>query len=234
MPEPELSAWQLLGKEIRRYLFLVGEIFLTFAGVLLAYLIYQIWFTNQIAEIESSALASEIQKSFQAGLDPDTDSVAVEVERSGSQGFALLYIPALRSDVWGTPIVSGVEDRQLSLGVGHYPSTELPGEVGNFALAGHRATNGEPFARFENLKSGDLVYVQTSEGWFTYQLFQNQKISENEVWILDDLPMGVVTDSNQLITLTTCDPRWNSVRRWAWWGELIGVSDSAPIEVGSQ
>ena len=54
--------------------------------------------------------------------------------------------PAPRQQL-AVPVVEGVGCDDLARGVGHYPETARPGEVGNFAVAGHRATNGEPFAR---------------------------------------------------------------------------------------
>jgi sortase A len=148
-------------------------------------------------------------------------------------GFALLYIPALKEDVWGLPILEDVTEGSLAMGAGHYSETAMPGEVGNFAIAAHRATYGEPFAFFERLTAGDKVIVQTAEGFYTYQLFADQKIKTEEVWVISEQPAGVVTTPKAIITLTTCDPRWNSTQRWARWGELIGFSVTAPEELNA-
>ena len=59
------------------------------------------------------------------------------------------------------PIVQGVRLEDLAAGVGHYPATALPGRIGNFAVAGHRATNGEPFAALDQVRAGDAVVVET-------------------------------------------------------------------------
>ena len=69
------------------------------------------------------------------------------------EAFALLRIPRLGED-YRVPIVEGVSLEDLAAGVGHYPDTALPGEVGNFSVAGHRATNGEPFAYLDQLRNG--------------------------------------------------------------------------------
>ena len=61
------------------------------------------------------------------------------------------------------PVVEGVSLDDLAKGVGHYPKTVLPGEVGNFAVAGHRATHGEPFAYLDEVRKGDAVVVETQE-----------------------------------------------------------------------
>lgn len=203
------------------------------------YLIYNTWFTNVTAQVQTSELAAEIEQSFDLH---DAKPLATSESRAPSSAegtpvtpIGLLYIPRLRDQVWGLPIVAGVGHRELSLGVGHYSTTNLPGESGNFAIAGHRATNGEPFAYFEKLQAGDLVYVRTEAGWFEYQLFANKKIQESETWVLADSPESLSIEPDAaLITLTTCDPRWNSVRRWAWWGTLTKtfVDGEVPSVVG--
>ncbi len=59
-------------------------------------------------------------------------------------------------------IVEGTEPRrQLEKGPGHYRGTALPGQVGNFAVAGHRVGKGEPFLNLDQLRAGDAVIVET-------------------------------------------------------------------------
>lgn len=209
-----------------------AEVLFTASALVLLFLVYQLWFSNQLATQNQEALAGEIERSVsQSSPQSFSEPVAGLIELREATGVGLLYIPRLKSEVWGLPIVSGIDDRALSQGVGHYPQSELPGEAGNFALAGHRATNGEPFAYFEKLQRGDMVYVQTDVGWFSYQLVSNQKIQETDVWVLGDDPINL--GEQKLLTLTTCDPRWNSTRRWAWWGVQVAHSSNPPIEVTS-
>jgi sortase A len=218
----------------RRALSVVAELFFTASALVLLFLIYQLWFTTELAKAEHQELSMSFQElieSVAVSGDESGENPVQLVEVDDIRGVGLLYIPALKSEVWGLPIVSGIDDRALSQGAGHYPDSELPGETGNFAIAGHRATNGEPFAYFEKLMAGDLVFVQTTAGWFTYQLVEDRKIQETEVWVLEDDPIEL--GEQQLITLTTCDPRWNSTRRWAWWGVLVEFSPVRPAEVGA-
>ena len=209
----------------RKLLQVAGEILVTASALIFLYLIYNAWFTNVTALAQSSELAAQIEQSFDLHdakpLATSDNSAPTISQGTAVTPIGLLYIPRLRDQVWGLPIVEGVGHLELSLGVGHYSTTNLPGEPGNFAIAGHRATNGEPFAYFERLQAGDLVYVRTEVGWFEYQLIANKKIQESETWVLSDSPEGLsIEPGAALITLTTCDPRWNSVRRWAWWGSL--------------
>jgi sortase A len=221
----------------RKLLHGAGELLVTLSVLIFLYFVYSAWFTNVTATAKQTELSKEITKRFEVrDAKPlvQTESQATEVPKQVTP-IGLLYIPRLQDKVWGLPIVQGVGHHELSLGVGHYPSTELPGELGNFAIAGHRATNGEPFAYFERLKADDLVYVRTQDGWFEYQLLQNKKIQESETWVLSDRPKGIDTDPNSaLITLTTCDPRWNSYQRWAWWGVLTKTYPAAADPIGAE
>lgn len=134
--------------------------------------------------------------------------------------FALLYIPRLRDKVWALPLLEGVRKHELNNGAGHYPSTQLPGDIGNFAVAAHRATHGEPFANFDLLRAGDKVYVETETLIFRYVLQKDKIVNPDDVWVIAPVPGKSIEPTRQLITLTTCSPRWASTNRWVWWGEL--------------
>ena len=108
----------------------------------------------------------------------------------------------------------------LAEGIGHYPGTAMPGQVGNFATAAHRATHGEPLRYVDQLQVGDNVYVQTQGYWYTYKLVRTQIVSPADTWSISPQPFDVPLASNRLLTLTTCNPRWASYERWIWWGTL--------------
>ncbi|MEZ5237179.1 MAG: class E sortase [Acidimicrobiales bacterium] len=55
------------------------------------------------------------------------------------------------------PVVEGVDLGSLSHGVGHWPGTAGPGEVGNMVIAGHRTTHGAP-RRLDELAIGDEAH----------------------------------------------------------------------------
>ena len=142
--------------------------------------------------------------------------------------FALLYVPKLRENAWATPILSGVADEQLNAGIGHFPANALPGNTGNFALAGHRMTYGKPFTDIDKLEVGDEVIVETRDKFFVYRLVADEIVNPTDVWVLDDQPVtGVDGRANGIITLITCEPKWSTKQRWVWWGELTSVLDRA-------
>jgi sortase A len=129
------------------------------------------------------------------------------------KGFAFLRIPRLGAD-FTVPVVEGVRAEDLARGVGHYPKTAGPGEIGNFAVAGHRATHGEPFRNLDRMRVGDVVVVETKDTWFTYVVDRTEIVQPTDVWVIDPVPgKEGVTPTQRLLTLTTCHPRWASTHR---------------------
>lgn len=137
---------------------------------------------------------------------------------------ATVTIPRLGTDVVDTPVIQGITDDILAKGLGHFPETALPGQVGNFALAGHRTTHGAEMDNIDRLRVGDFVYVKTADNWYIYRLFRDRIVTPEDYWVVDAAPFGEVPGmSTHLITLTTCHPRWQTSERWIWWGELVNT-----------
>ena len=129
------------------------------------------------------------------------------------KGLAILRIPRL-GEGYKVPVVEGVRASDLSRGVGHYPTTAPPGAVGNFALAGHRATNGEPFRNLDRMRRGDSIVVETRDTWLTYVVDRTRIVRPSDTWVIDPVPGRPGAEPRErLLTLTTCHPRWSSTYR---------------------
>lgn len=203
----------------------VGEVLITVGAVLMLFAVYQLAWTNVRAAGASEAAVAELQRDWGQQEAPAQKKPPV------GRAFAKMYIPRLRDKVWGLPVIQGVGLPQLARGVGHYPETALPGEIGNFATAAHRATNGEPFAFIDRIRKGDLVIVQTRDTWYTYRLERDKIVQPEDTWVIDPVPGEKTEPTEALITLTTCHPRWGSTQRWIWWGSLVDTrvkSDGPP------
>lgn len=221
-------AWSVVG--------VVGEILITIGVLLLLLVAYQLWWTNVQADRAADRVVAELERSWAAPRpDPGAgggdgeegpDGPAVPEGPIPGNAFARMYIPRLSSSVWGTPVVEGVTRPDLAKGIGHYPSAALPGEIGNFAVAGHRATNGEPLRDIDRLRVGDEVFVETRDTWYVYTLERDQIVAPTATWVIDPVPGEPGAQPTQrLITLTTCNPRWASYQRWIWWGSLTDTID---------
>lgn len=105
------------------------------------------------------------------------------------------------------------------LGLGHYSSTELPGQEGNFAVAGHRFGSGGPLLHIDKFRAGDLVTVETSKAIYTYQWLQTKVVLPSEVHVIDFVPKGLIDPekNGHYLTLTSCTPvHINTHRIIAW------------------
>ncbi len=85
------------------------------------------------------------------------------------QGFAKIYVPSFGPD-YAFTIIEGTSDNDLYSGPGHYADTQLPGQQGNFAVAGHRVSKGSPFNELALLASCDALVIETQSDWFVYRV----------------------------------------------------------------
>lgn len=148
---------------------------------------------------------------------------------SWSQAYAILSIPRLGLRV---PVAEGVsKSRVLNKGyVGHYPGTQQPGQAGNFALAGHRNTHGEPFRYINRLRRGDTVQVETADAVYSYTVDRTlPQTSARDDGVIRAVPRSTVRPAygyrapGYYLTLTTCTPEYTSRYRLIVWGTLTSM-----------
>lgn len=136
------------------------------------------------------------------------------------KGFAVLRIPAFGEN-YQRIITHGTTLNILNdptTGVGHYTSTALPGEVGNFSIAGHRRGNGGVFLDLDKLRMGDEISVQIQSTVYTYRVTEEPfVVKPHEVWVLDSKP------GKRELTITTCTPMWSFHDRLIVKAELSSV-----------
>ncbi len=206
----------------------LGEVLVTLGAVLLLFVVYQLFWTNVAANAAAARVTDQIESQWRRSDVPDVVPApgstpapsAKPVPVSGGTGFARMWIPRLGQG-WVRPVVQGVTLPDLAKGIGHYPETALPGQVGNFAVAGHRATNGEPFRELDRLRAGDAVVVETRSGWFTYTVRRSEIVSPTQVDVLLPVPRrSGVRPTQAVLTLTTCNPRWASYERLIVYADL--------------
>lgn len=160
---------------------------------------------------------------------PGPDHAAEFAEQG--QVMAMVYAPRLGQD-WAAPVAPGVGPESLNrAGLGHYGSTQLPGEPGNFALAGHRQTYGNILWNQDKFTSGDLIYVQSPDGWYTYSVTETYIVQPNQSEVLAPTPgePGAEPGDTSMLTLTTCHPPYTTLERMITHAELV---DYAPLSDG--
>ena len=157
------------------------------------------------APARERTLQQQLVTQWRSAPDPVAGSVPPVTVETG-QPFALLRIPALGRD-WKFAVVEGATLAQLSTGPGHVTGTQLPGQIGNFAVAAHDITAGNPFLHLASLRAGDPVYVTTRYATYTYVVTGEQVVQYTDVSVLAPVPgfpAAVATSAH--ITLITCTP----------------------------
>ncbi|MFH8435298.1 class E sortase [Streptomyces sp. NPDC018007] len=199
---------------------LVGETFISLGVLMLLFVTYQLWWTNVRAEQIAGKETSRIQDEWASG--DRTPGVFAPGE-----GFALMHIPKL--DVVA-PIAEGIDkEKVLDRGmIGHYGEGELKTAMpsdkqGNFAVAGHRNTHGEPFRYVNKLTPGDPIVVETRDAYYTYEMTGIlPQTSPSNVSVIEPVPVGSGFEKpGRYLTLTTCTPEFTSTYRMIVWGKMV-------------
>ncbi|MFI1394449.1 class E sortase [Streptomyces sp. NPDC020681] len=146
--------------------------------------------------------------------------------------FAVMYIPRFGGS-WDWPVLEGTATKTLKKGLGHYASTARLGDTGNFSVAGHRRTYGDPFKDFPKLRPGDAVVLTDGTTWFTYRIEKEPyRTLPSDIGVIDPVPRKSGFDgTGRYLTLTTCDPEWGSSHRLIAWAHLDAtqpVTDGKP------
>jgi sortase A len=193
--------------------------------VILGWVAWQFWGTNWIGERHQEQVASELEDGWADGQDA--------VRTDFGRATAILHVPRWGKD-YAVPVLEGSSDEVLAAGIGHMEDTADAGQVGNYVLAAHRVTHGEPFADFPELQEGDLVHVETRTATYTYVLdFDGTDlvVPFTEDWVLaprPDNPDGDVEPpagvGDKLITLLTCSEIFHTDNRSVVFGHLVKVT----------
>ncbi|MFJ8491357.1 class E sortase [Streptomyces sp. NPDC094038] len=246
----------------RRALWTGGELLVTVGVVLMLLVVHQLWWTNRVAKQGAARKVAALEREWGGGGAADGSggsgggggkggSGAAGSSASGgasgggrrqtsyttrvvaSQAYAVLVVPRLGLRV---PVAEGVsKPKVLNHGyVGHYPGTQQPGQAGNFALAGHRNTHGEPFRYLPRLRLRDPIEVETASATYTYVVDQIlPQTSARDSGVVRPVPRSIVKPSygykepGYYITLTTCTPEFTSRYRMVVWGKLVSMRPRA-------
>lgn len=148
----------------------VGELLITMGLVILLFVVYEVYVTDLISAGKQDDATQALDEQWNANTveapDPQRQT---KYELLDGQAFAKMYIPVFGPD-YKFSIVEGTTDKDLEIGPGHYKNTALPGDPGNFAVAGHRVGKGAPFNDLDLLGSCDAIVVETQTQWFVYRV----------------------------------------------------------------
>jgi sortase A len=111
-------------------------------------------------------------------------------------------------------VVEGVSHDDLKKGPGHFPGTDLPGQLGNVVISGHRTTYGAPFNRLDELHTGDAIVLETRTTFFTYTVQRIFVVKPSAIGVTYHVPDHPgLAPTQRLLTLTTCNPKYSARTR---------------------
>jgi sortase A len=196
----------------------VGELLITAGLVVLLFVAYELWGTG----LETSRAQHELEQQWlEAAPDPVVPKAGEPAPKIPlGSALARIWVPRFgKSYRW--VIGEGVSLPALRKGPGHYPGTELPGQVGNFVVSGHRTTYGAPFNKVDKLRNGDAIVIETRGSWFTYRVIDTDVVRPTQTEVTWPVPYDKkATPTKAMITLTSCHPKFSAQRRYVVFGEL--------------
>lgn len=116
-----------------------------------------------------------------------------------------LSIEKLKVDV---TIYKGVTEREFDRGVGYWPGSALPGDMGNMVIGGHRTSAHRPFYDIQKLRVGDIIVVARPQHTVRYRVTRKYIVKPTDLWIIKPT-------STPSLTLFTCHPRGSVSKRYA-------------------
>ncbi|APU18074.1 sortase (surface protein transpeptidase) [Actinoalloteichus sp. GBA129-24] len=142
-----------------------GELMLTAGFVVLLFVFYELFVTGWFTSARQAQADSRMEEQWQAG---DNERGA-GLDPMEGEAFARIFVPKFGPD-YQYSIVEGTSDAHLEVGPGHYIDTAMPGERGNFAVAGHRVGWDSPFNNLDLLESCDAIVIEGASEWFVYRV----------------------------------------------------------------
>jgi sortase A len=222
-----------------------GELLITAGVFVLLFLGWQIWLNDIIEGAAQDQQAQQLSQTWKhdAAVAPPLKTSSpthplVMSAPANAKKFGILYVPRFGSK-WERPIAQGVgvADVLDAIGVGHYPGTAMPGQVGNFAIAAHRHAYGGGFENLHLLHVGDHIYIGTKDGWYEYTFRDIEYVTPTQVNVLQPVPMQPgVAPVDRLITMTTCNPFFSTAERMIAFGVFdrwYPYADGPPKEIAS-
>jgi len=205
----------------------LGELLLTAGVVVLLFVAWQMWIGDLIIGAQSNSAGHAVSQEWAELPAPEPPPATVQDDGetwyeppvlehpANGEKFAQMLIPRFGSDY--NVAVAGGTTRPATLDngwIGVYDQSVMPGQVGNFSVAGHRTTWGAPLNRMDKLRIGDAIVIETPEGWYTYRFRTLEYVQPSEVEVLLDVPqMPEAQTGERYLTLTACSPLYSLAER---------------------
>jgi sortase A len=169
---------------------------------------YEVWGTDVLADREQQRISEDLRQNWEAPAQP-------RPEPDFGDAFAFLHIPSF-GPMWAPrAVMEGTDPDVLADGPGHYVDSAMPGQIGNFAMAGHRVGKGSPFLELDELDPGDPVVVETIDHWYVYRVQSTEIVNPGQTNVVAPTPGGPLDGpaTRAWLTMTTCNPEFSARQR---------------------
>lgn len=181
-----------------------------------AYEVYGKYFETKAAQAQlDSALEDEWERGrrdLQASPSA-TPQPPKEEELEIGDGVAKLYIPRV-DNKW--VVVEGENPIDIKHAPGRFREGAMPGQSGNFAIAGHRSP--AIFWDLDLVREGDYIGVETLDKWYLYQVYETMVVTPDRYEVVEPDPNS---PDRKLLTLITCAPKGDNTHRIVVHAEMV-------------
>lgn len=147
-------------------------------------------YSKYIENKSTKSFEEEINKNINVSKEDDFSNV-----KAGDE-IAIINIPSINLN---TVVVESIEKQYLNHYVCHFENSAMPGENGNFSLAGHSSYRyNEVFNEAHNIKLDDEIIIKTLNNEFTYIVKDIYEVNPEDTFVLDQ--------DNEIkeLTIVTC------------------------------
>lgn len=147
-------------------------------------------YSKYIENKSTKSFEEEINKNINVSKEDDFSNV-----KAGDE-IAIINIPSINLN---TVVVESIEKQYLNHYVCHFENSAMPGENGNFSLAGHSSYRyNEVFNELHKIKLNDEIIIKTLNNEFTYIVKDIYEVNPEDTFVLDQ--------DNEIkeLTIVTC------------------------------
>jgi sortase A len=213
-----------IGSRIRTAVRVCGELMITFGLIVLLFAGYEVFGNSAKVQEEQNTLDNQLAQQWDNPTVAPSGPANNGPAAPGENLVGRLYIPKLDKE-W--VVVNGVRPQDIKYAPGHYPDTAMPGQIGNFSVAGHRIK--KIFWRIDELTPGDVIGVETRTNWYVYKVTGHEIVKPSAVEVVAPVPdKPGQKPTKSLLTLTTCNPKFNNYQRLIVHAQLVDTVKRDP------
>ena len=162
---------------------------------------------------EEEAVPVEDQVELEGPLEAQ---VAIEDRREEFEEKGIEGMLSINKIDLNLPILKGSSKANLRKSVASVDKTGSLGQVGNYAIAGHRnRTYGSIFNRLDEVDLGDQIGLNDGAEQYNYEVVDKLYVKPEETWVLKG------NQADKEVTLITCHPQVNPTHRLIIKGKII-------------